>query len=92
MLNKAVVHASQVLEAANGEAPMFQLRATSLGDNSTIIAASWLHILADGADRMAAHALLSCPMSHRHDMTALPGLNYRAVSHMMHAGLGHQIC
>lgn len=44
----------QVQEIVKGLSHLFALQVTSLGDGATLIAATWLHALADGT-----HASLS---------------------------------
>lgn len=48
----------QVEEAVKGKAPLFTLQATSLGDETTIVAAACLHVLLDGKIplRLRAHS------------------------------------
>lgn len=38
----------QVEKALNGQTALFALRVTKLGDGTSVIAASWLHLLGDG--------------------------------------------
>lgn len=49
-------------EALDSIAPLFKLRLTALGDGNSILAASWLHVLADGRSSvsMSALGLLCC--------------------------------
>ncbi|KAK9810695.1 hypothetical protein WJX73_000261 [Symbiochloris irregularis] len=49
----------EIAEAARGNSPLFKLRVTALGDGSSLVAASWLHILADGASIARAVQWLS---------------------------------
>lgn len=38
----------QALEALHGNSPLFALRMTHLGDGNSLVAATWVHYVADG--------------------------------------------